>query len=215
MSPAIVPVPPHHWDRLFAPSSCLAVITTVNAAGAINAAAFGTCTRVCHEPVYIAFTTGFRFGSHTGNNVAATNEFVVNLPAFDKDLLDRVCVTGMPFAEGVNELDKAGLTQVPSTIVRPPRIAECVRHFECQVEWTRDWANRRMVVGKVVAASAHEGAVDDNGYVKWDVVLSTHYCGAHYGHKFVAAYETLAAEPAYHGPEADVYAAMTKKAFGI
>src|SRR5580700_4354102 len=48
--------PPKYWDRLFAPSSCLAMITTVDAQGRVNAASYGTCTRVHHEPVYIAFT---------------------------------------------------------------------------------------------------------------------------------------------------------------
>ena len=52
-----VSLPQKHYDRLFAPSSCLAIITTVNSAGKSNAAAFGTCTRVNHNPVYIAFTT--------------------------------------------------------------------------------------------------------------------------------------------------------------
>lgn len=31
-------VPMEHWDRLFAPSSCLVMITTVNCEGQINAA---------------------------------------------------------------------------------------------------------------------------------------------------------------------------------
>ena len=53
-----VDVPAAHWDRLFAPSSCLVMITTVDDEGRINAASYGTCVRVCHDPVYIAFTTG-------------------------------------------------------------------------------------------------------------------------------------------------------------
>jgi flavin reductase (DIM6/NTAB) family NADH-FMN oxidoreductase RutF len=53
-----IDVKPEWWDNIFAPSSCLVLITTVDAAGRVNAAAFGTCTRVCHEPMYIAFTCG-------------------------------------------------------------------------------------------------------------------------------------------------------------
>jgi hypothetical protein len=34
--------PPKYWDRLFAPSSCLAMITTVDAQGRVNAASYGT-----------------------------------------------------------------------------------------------------------------------------------------------------------------------------
>ena len=52
-----IDVPPEHWDRLFAPSACLVMITTVDGEGRINAASFGTCVRVCHDPVYIAFTS--------------------------------------------------------------------------------------------------------------------------------------------------------------
>ena len=55
---AKVDVRPEWWDNIFAPSSCLVVITTVDEHGAVNAASFGTCTRVCHDPVYISFTAG-------------------------------------------------------------------------------------------------------------------------------------------------------------
>ena len=44
-----IDVRPEWWDNVFAPSSCLVLITTVDRDGAVNAAAFGTCTRVCHE----------------------------------------------------------------------------------------------------------------------------------------------------------------------
>jgi flavin reductase (DIM6/NTAB) family NADH-FMN oxidoreductase RutF len=71
-------VPMEQWDRLFAPSACLVMITTVDQQGRINAASYGTCVRVCHEPVYIAFTTGAT--KDTYNNVLATEEFVVNVP---------------------------------------------------------------------------------------------------------------------------------------
>ena len=39
-----------HWGRLFAPSACLVMITTLDGEGRINAASFGTCVRVCHDP---------------------------------------------------------------------------------------------------------------------------------------------------------------------
>ena len=91
--------PEKYWDRLFAPSSCLALITTVDIEGAVNAAAFGTCTRVLHHPVCIAFTT--TKGNDTADNVLATGEFVANLPAFDTKMLEKVMTVGMPFAHGV------------------------------------------------------------------------------------------------------------------
>jgi hypothetical protein len=73
------------------------------------------------------------------------------------------------------------LTPLPSTKVKPYRIVECPRHFECKVECTKDWAERRMIVGAVLAASVHSDCVDDRGFVIWDKVRSAHHCGAPYG----------------------------------
>ena len=187
-----------HWDRLFAPSSCLVMITTVDKEGRINAASFGTCVRVCHDPVYIAFTVGAT--KDTYHNVLATEEFVVNVPSFEREILEKVRVVGLEFPPRVNELEKAGLKAISSKVVKPPRIAECRSHFECKVEWTKQWLHRLMVVGKVVAASVDEGYVDENGYIVWDKLKPAHYCGHEYKTKFVAAYQTMEVDMVYKEP---------------
>lgn len=193
-----IDVPAEHWDRLFAPSACLVMITTVDGEGRINAASFGTCVRVCHDPVYIAFTVGAT--KDTYNNVLATNEFVVNVPPFEREILEKVRVVGLEFPPSVNELEKAGLTAIASKVVKPPRIAECRSHFECEVEWTKLWLHRLMVVGKVVAASVDEGCVDANGYVVWEKLKPAHYCGHEYKNGFVAAYQTMEVDMIYREP---------------
>ena len=200
MSARKIEIPPAHWDQLFAPSSCLAIITTVDGAGRVNAASFGTCTGVCHDPVYISFTVGAH--KNTADNIRETGQFVVNLPRFERAMLEKVRVVGLPFDRGVCELDKAGLTALPATAARPPRVAECSRHFECEVEWTREWVTRMMVCGKVVAASADEDCVDAKGDVIWNRVKSAHFCGRPYGGGFVAAHEVMDVGIPYDGPEA-------------
>jgi flavin reductase (DIM6/NTAB) family NADH-FMN oxidoreductase RutF len=122
-----IDVPSEHWDRLFAPSACLVMITTADREGRINAASFGTCVRVCHDPVFIAFTVGAT--KDTCNNVLATGEFVVNVPPFEREILEKVRVVGLEFPPRVNELEKAGLTGIASKVVKPPVIAECRSHF--------------------------------------------------------------------------------------
>lgn len=204
-------VPPRHWDRLFAPSSCLAMITTVDGDGRINAGSYGTCVRVNHEPVYVAFTTGVEKDTYL--NVRATGEFVVNIPSWEREILEKVRVVGLPFARGVNELEKAGLIALESRIVRPPRIAECRSHFECKAEWTKEWVNRVMIVGKVVAASVDSDCVDANGYLVWDRLKPAHYCGAPYRNSFVAAYRTMSVGMPYDGPEVALGEAQAKAMF--
>ena len=203
MSPAKQDQPREMWDRLFAPSSCLAMITSVDGDGRVNAASYGTCTRVKHGPVHIAFTANV--GSDTHKNLTDRGEFVVNLPRFERASLEAVRIVGLPFERGVSEIDKAGLTAVPSTVVTPPRILECPRHFECKVEWTKEWAGRVMVVGEVVAASVDADCIDANGYVLWERVRPAHYCGAPYGGMFVGAFETMTVKLLYDGPEAAAF----------
>ena len=198
-SAALISQPEKYWDRLFAPAGHVAIITSVDREGRVNAASYATCVRIVHNPVQIAFTTSL--AGHTRENILATGEFVVNLPSFDRRQLEQVRVVGLPFARGVNELEKAGLTTLPSTKVKPPRVAECLRHFECEVVWAKEWLNRMMVVGGVVAASTYADCVDSKGYIVWGRVKPVVFCGAPYVNMFAAANETMEAGMPYEGPE--------------
>src|ERR1039458_5418308 len=97
--PALVRQPEKYWDRLFAPGGHVAIVTSVDAEGRINAAAYATCVRIVHNPVQIAFTTSLV--GHTRENILATNQFVVNLPSFDREQLGKVRIVGLPFARGI------------------------------------------------------------------------------------------------------------------
>ena len=196
--PKKIDVPPKHWDGAFAPSSCLVIITTMDDQGRVNAASFGTCTRVCHDPVHISFTCAV--GKDTTNNILANGQFVANIVPFEQDVLDKVLLCGLPFRPGVDELERAGLTALASRVVKPPRIAECRTHFECSVAWTHQWLHRVMVCGKVEAVSIDEGCMTDRGEIVWDRVKPAHYCGAPYKDRFVPVYNApLRAKWTYDG----------------
>ena len=201
--------PPENWDRLFANVGQLGMVTTMDAAGKVNAATFATCVRCMHIPVQISFTADLT--RHTYKNILETREFVVNLAAFEREILEKACVLGLTFASGVNELEKADLTALPAKRVKPPRILECHRHFECELVWTKEWLNRVMIVGNVVAASVDADCVDERGFVIWDRVKPVQYAGSPYQryvdmppykHVFLVSYETMSVETTYDGPEA-------------
>ena len=185
----IVYQPEKYWDRLFAPGGHCGIITSVDSEGRVNAASFATCVRIVHNPVQIAFTTSLT--GDTRANILATGQFVVNLPSFEKTILEAVRVVGLPFERGVNELEKAGLTELASRTVKPPRVAECTRHFECEVVWTKEWLNRMMVVGNVLAASVWADCVDEKGYLHWEKIRPVAFAGAPYFNVFVAGHETM------------------------
>lgn len=195
----LVSQPEKYWDRLFTPGGHAGVITTVDNEGRVNAASYATCVRIVHNPVQIAFTTNPN--GHTAKNILATGQFVVNLPSFVPEHLEKVRVVGLPFEAGVNELEKAGLLEIPSIAVRPPRIADFLRHFECEIVWTKEWLNRMMVVGNVVAASTYSDCVNEKGYVVWDKVKPVAFCGAPYVNMFVGTTAPFAADMIYEGPE--------------
>jgi len=97
------------------------------------------------------------FGCHpehdTHRNIIETGEFVVNVPP--EEIVERAMVTAVDFPHNVNEIDKAGLTAIPSERVKPPRIEECKLHLECKFGWHRE----NIIVGEVVAASADDDLI--------------------------------------------------------
>jgi flavin reductase (DIM6/NTAB) family NADH-FMN oxidoreductase RutF len=197
----VVQQPEKYWDRLFAPGGHAAMITTVDKEGRVNAASYATCVRITHKPVQICFTTS-QIGD-TFQNLKEVNQFVVNLPPYEREVLEKVRVVGLPFARGVNELERAGLTALPSVAVKPPRILDCPRHFECEVVWMKEWHNRVMVVGQVLAASVYPDCVNAKGYIVWDKIKPVAFCGAPYVNRFAASHEVMSVANPYEGPEND------------
>jgi len=133
----------------------LVLITTVNREGKQNAAVKTNFMTVSSMKSY-AFCC--RPEHHTYRNVLETGEFVVNVPT--EDIMSRVLkvakITVNPCPSGVNEIEEAGLTPILSEEVRPPRIEECVAHYECVLDWHRD----ALIFGKVVAVSVDKNLLE-------------------------------------------------------
>jgi flavin reductase (DIM6/NTAB) family NADH-FMN oxidoreductase RutF len=182
-----VDIDPAYWDSMYALSATPAVVTTVDLDGNINAAALGAVVRIAHDPVAVTFTIGL--GRDTAYNVFATGEFVVNIPSFSPEDLRSMCLTGADLPAGKNELDHAGLTALGSRVVKPPRIAEYGRHFECRVLWNTQWRDRLTIVGEVVAASCSSDLIDAEGKLVWEVARPATYCGGPYGLTFAPSFE--------------------------
>jgi len=113
----------------------IALVTTLSAAGRVNAAPFSFFNVLGANPPICAFAPGDRDDGapkDTALNVRATHEFVVNL--VDEAMAEAMnqCAASLPFGE--NELVRAGLTAAPCIAVKPPRIAESPASLEC-VEW--------------------------------------------------------------------------------
>jgi flavin reductase (DIM6/NTAB) family NADH-FMN oxidoreductase RutF len=199
-----VDVPESGYDRLASPVASIVVITTVDEQGRVNAAPVATCLRNNHVPTCFEFTMDTK--KHTAQNVMATGEFVVNVVPFDRAILEKIHLTALSFPKGVNELEVAELTAIPSRLLRPPRIGECRSHFECKIEWTKLWFETRLtIVGRCVAASVDRDCIDENGHVVLDKLQPCQYAGQAYNGKYLGIYDALEIPMRWNGPDPKTY----------
>src|SRR6202035_4763575 len=132
----------------------IALATTVDSAGNVNAAPFSFFNAVSSVPpvVVLGISPGDSAGDgwkDTERNIRETGEFVVNL--VDEALAERMNICDVPFPTGINELEMAGLHPLDSAGVKPPRIAEAPVSFECQrITGLSLGAGAMMEVGRVI-----------------------------------------------------------------
>ena len=67
------------------------------------------------------------------------------------DLLEKMNICATDFPAGVNELEMAGLTTAPSSVVKVPRIAEAHAALECIEFTSMEIGRSRIILGRVVA----------------------------------------------------------------
>ncbi len=141
------------------------LITTVNREGTVNAAVKTNFMTISSMRRY-AFNCPPEH--HTHQNIMETGEFVINVPT--EDIIGRVLkvaiLTEKPCPAGLNELEMAGLTSIPSEKVRPPRVKECSAHYECLLDWQKEG----IIVGKVVAFSVDKSLLDETDKRRFAVV---------------------------------------------
>ncbi|WP_048645642.1 flavin reductase family protein [Nitratireductor soli] len=143
----------------------IAWVTSLSAAGVVNAAPYSFFNVMGHKPPTVAIGVmaddkrGFK---DTSRNIVAGGEFVVNL--VPERLAGRMNITSMDAPSDVSELDCAGLTPLASARVAPPHIAEAPVSFECVSHTVLvTGPHQALVVGRVVEIRvADEFVLDAN-----------------------------------------------------
>jgi len=152
----------------------IALVTSMDHEGRINAAPFSFFNLLGANPPICAFAPGDRDDGtpkDTARNIRATHEFVVNL--VDEAIAEAMnqCAASLPYGE--NELVRARLTAAPSSVVKPPRIAESPASLEC-VEWgTLQIGENRVVIGLIRRLHLRDELFDrEKGRVYSDKLLT-------------------------------------------
>ncbi|MEC9372418.1 MAG: flavin reductase family protein, partial [Planctomycetota bacterium] len=112
----------------------IAFVSTISPDGTANLAPFSFFNAISSNPLSLLFCPANNSdGSEkdTLRNVAATNQFVVNVAT--EAYARRMAATAEALPYGVSEFDMADFDPAPSTKVKPPRVGESPVAFECEV----------------------------------------------------------------------------------
>jgi flavin reductase (DIM6/NTAB) family NADH-FMN oxidoreductase RutF len=142
----------------------IALATTVNRDGNVNAAPFSFFNAVSSRPpVVVLGINGAGPGDSsykdTERNIRDTGEFVVNL--VDEAIAERMNICAVDFPTEIGEMEMAGFTAVPSAECRAPRIAESPVSFECRrITGLALSSESTMEVGRVIHIHIRDDLVD-------------------------------------------------------
>ncbi len=95
---------------------------------------------------------------YTYELIKQNNELVINVPG--EELLEQTHRCGTVSGRKVDKFKETGLTPVPANLVKPPLIAECAGHLECQIVQTFTVATHDLLICEVVYASVEEEFFD-------------------------------------------------------
>ncbi len=140
----------------------IAWVVSQDANGLLNAGAFSFFNAFSGNPPVVGIGVGpFSPGrpKDTRVNIQETGQFVVNLVS--ESTAEQMNITAIEFDHGVNELEQAGLTTLPSVRVKPPRIAESPVAMECELMQIVDLGETGLVLGRVLAMHIHDEMVLD------------------------------------------------------
>ncbi|MBY5346325.1 flavin reductase family protein [Rhizobium leguminosarum] len=140
----------------------IALVTTVDENGRINAAPFSFFNCLSADPPILAIgvenNADMSF-KDTGHNIRMTEVFTVNIVSFA--IAEAMHVCGAKYPRGVDELKEAGLTAMPGEKVASPFIVEAPAAFECRRHLTLELGrSRQIVMGEIVYAHYRDGVVD-------------------------------------------------------
>jgi flavin reductase (DIM6/NTAB) family NADH-FMN oxidoreductase RutF len=150
----------------------IALITSMDEHGQLNAAPFSAYNYLCTDPPIIGVGVTNRpdqkfVPKDTARNIRRTGEFVVNVVT--EDIAEKMNICATDFPPEMSEVELAGFTTTPSQRVKPPRLAEAHAALECREYNTMEIGHSRIILGLVVAIYVEDHFVDPAGpYIKAD-----------------------------------------------
>ncbi|WP_421851385.1 flavin reductase family protein [Oricola sp.] len=140
----------------------IALVTSCDSAGRVNAAPFSFFNAMCNDPPAVA--VGVNYDPElrikdTAANIAETEEFCVNL--VDEGLAPLMNICEVEFPRGVSEAEMAGLNLEPGDSTAAPIIAEAPIAMECRLIQTVTLKpGRNIIIGEVLCMHFRDDLLD-------------------------------------------------------
>ena len=157
----------------------IAFASTVDENGAPNLAPYSFFNCFSSNPPIVVFSSNRRVSDLTTkdtlHNVEKTGEVVINAVNFS--IVRQMAIASINYPKGVSEFVKAGLTPIPSDLIRPFRIKESPAHLECKVKEViplgEGGGAGHLIICEVLRMHIQEEVLDENGKInphKMDLV---------------------------------------------
>lgn len=168
----------------------IALASTIDKDGNVNLSPFSFFNLFSMNPPILIFSPSRRVRDnstkHTLQNVQEVPEVVINIVSYK--MVEQVSLASCEFPKGTNEFMKAGFTEVASTRVKPPRVAESPVSFECKVNQViplgQEGGAGNLVICEVVLMHIADEVLGADGFIdpnKIDAVArmgQDYYCRA-------------------------------------
>lgn len=142
--------------------------STVDRDGRVNLSPFSFFNMFSSHPPVLVFSPSRRIRDnttkHTLENVREVPEVVINI--VDYDMVQQMSLASCDFPKDINEFVKAGFTELPATLVKPPRVKESKVNLECKVLEIKVLGNEggagNLVICEVIMIHIADELLDEN-----------------------------------------------------
>lgn len=149
----------------------IAFASTIDERGRVNLSPFSFFNAFSANPPILIFSPSRRGRDNTTkdtlDNVLKVPEVVINIVSYD--IVQQMSLSSSEFETGVNEFIKSGLTEVPSELIRPPRVKESPASIECKVKEVIPLGDQggagQLVVSEGLRIHLNEKILDASGKV--------------------------------------------------
>ena len=161
--------------------------STVDKDGNVNLSPFSFFNMMGQNPPICVFSPlrKMRDGStkHTLENIWEHPECVINIVNYS--MVQQQSLASVEYPKGINEFVKAGFTELPSELVKPPRVAESPIQFECKVREVISVTDQpgaaNLVIAEIVRMHVQEDLLDEDDKVSpYDLDLVARMGGDYY-----------------------------------